>query len=155
MPPPGDPSQPDPFGGGPGHFPPGGGGNPPPGDSGRMVDPDAAPDTRTYAIFMHLMLPIATFTVVPLVLGPLIMWLIKKDQSRFIDDHGKEALNFNLSTLLYYILLIPVGFVTCGVGWYIFMPLVWIVSNIFSILAAIAANRGEYYRYPACIRIIA
>lgn len=105
-------------------------------------------------MFMHLMLVIATFTVVPLILGPLIMWLIKKDESPFINDHGKEALNFNISAAIYYVLFIIAGFLTCGVAWYVGLPLLWVLTNVLSIIAAVSANRGEYYRYPACIRVI-
>jgi uncharacterized Tic20 family protein len=122
------------------------------GKSGRLVDPSVTPDQRTYATFMHLMLVIATVTAVPLVLGPLIMWLIKRDTSPFIDDHGREALNFNISILI-YMLLSGLLFI-CGVG-VVVMPVVWVFGIVFSIIAAIAANRGEYYRYPACIRLIA
>ncbi|MFN7021398.1 MAG: DUF4870 domain-containing protein [Phycisphaerales bacterium] len=122
------------------------------GSRDRHVDLNANASDRTYALFMHLMLPIATFSVLPIVLGPLIMWLIRKDQSAFINDHGKEALNFNLSVLIYIILcavLIPV----CGIGFFL-MPIVWILAVVFSIIAAVSANHGEWYRYPACIRII-
>lgn len=139
--------------------PPGHAGNPfdevtrpPIGSGDRHVDPNATASDRTYALFIHLMLPIATFTVLPIVLGPLVMWLVRKDQSPFINDHGKEALNFNLSVLIYIllcVLLIPL----CGIGVFL-MPVVWILAVVFSIIAAISANHGEWYRYPACIRII-
>jgi uncharacterized protein len=125
---------------------------PSPTASARLSDPAASANDRTYATFMHLMLVIATFTAVPLILGPLIMWLLKKDHSPYINDHGKEALNFNLSIFIYMIAA-ALTFV-CGLG-IVIMPAVWIFGLIFSVIAAIAANRGEYYRYPACIRIIA
>lgn len=121
----------------------------------RLVDQAASADDRTYAMFMHLMLVIATFTVVPLVMGPLIMWLVKREESPFINDHGKEALNFNISTVLYYLAFIVLGFLTCGVTWYLGLPALWIATNVLSVIAAVSANRGEYYRYPACIRIVA
>lgn len=117
-----------------------------------MVDESVTSDQRTYATFMHLMLVLATVTVVPTVLGPLIMWLIKRHESPFIDDHGREALNFNISILI-YMLISGLAFI-CGIG-VILLPIVWGFGLIFSVVAAISANRGEYYRYPACIRIIA
>lgn len=123
------------------------------GMAGRRVDATASSADRTYTTFIHLMLPIATATVLPMVLGPLVMWLIKKNESSFIGDHGKEALNFNLSILIYLILSALAGVVTCGIGFFV-MPLVWVFAIIFSIIAALAANRGEFYRYPACFRII-
>lgn len=118
----------------------------------RVVDAGATPDERTYATLMHLMLVIATFTAVPLVLGPLILWLIKKDESPFLNDHGKETLNFNISILLYMIAA-AVSFL-CGIG-IVLMPVVWVFGLVCSVLGAMSANRGEFYRYPACIRIIA
>lgn len=116
------------------------------------IDPSATPGDRTYCMFIHLMLPIATVTVLPMIFGPLVMWLLRRSDSRFIDDHGKEALNFNFSVLIYLILcvlLIP----ACGIG-FVLMPVLWVVASILSIIAAIATNRGEWYRYPACIRIL-
>lgn len=124
----------------------------PTGPRGRHVDAAATASDRTYAVFMHLMLPIATFTVLPIVLGPLVMWLIRKNESPFINDHGKEALNFNISVLIYIILsalLVPL----CGIGFFA-MGAVWVLAFVFSIIAAISANHAEFYRYPACIRII-
>ncbi len=118
----------------------------------RAVDAASTPSERTYATLMHLMLVIATFTAVPLILGPLILWLIKKDESPFLNDHGKEALNFNISIFL-YMLAAAVSFL-CGIG-VVLLPVVWVFGLVCSVLAAMSANRGEFYRYPACIRIIA
>jgi uncharacterized Tic20 family protein len=117
-----------------------------------LIDPNATPADRTYATFMHLMLPIATFSVLPLVFGPLIMWLIRRQDSPFIDDHGKEALNYNIS-IFFYLFISALTFL-CGIG-IVLMPLVWVMALVTSVLAAIAANKGEFYRYPMCIRIIA
>jgi uncharacterized Tic20 family protein len=118
----------------------------------RVVDEGATANQRTYATFMHLMLIFATFTALPLILGPLVMWLVKKDESPFLNDHGKEALNFNLSIFIYMIAA-ALSFI-CGIG-IVLLPVVWVFGLVFSIIAAVSANRGEYYRYPACIRIIA
>jgi uncharacterized Tic20 family protein len=118
----------------------------------RVVGVDVSSGDRTYATLIHLMLPIATVTVLPMILGPLVMWLVRKDESAFIADHGKEALNFNLTILLYLIgcgVLVPV----CGTGLFL-LPVVWLFAIICSIIAAIAANRGEFHRYPACVRLI-
>lgn len=118
----------------------------------RLVDPAATPDDRTYATFMHLMLVFATFTVLPLVVGPLVMWLIRRERSAFVNDHGKEALNFNISVLLY--MIIAGALFACGIG-VVLMPVVWVFGLVFSVVAAVAANKGEYYRYPACLRLVA
>ena len=92
------------------------------------------------------MLVFATFTVPPMVFGPLIMWLVRRPQSAFINDHGKEALNFNISILI-YALVAALTFI-CGIGMVV-LPAVWLFGLVFSVIAAVAANKGEYYRYPA------
>ena len=93
------------------------------------------------------------------IIGPLIIYLTKKDDSPFVEDQGKEALNFHLtliiaylvSTVLYTILMI----VTCGFGMFLPLPLaVTIYQLIMGIIASTRANNGEYYRYPATIRMI-
>lgn len=117
----------------------------------RLVDGHATPDQRTYALVMHLSF-LATFLSIPPVIAPLIMWLIKRDGSRFLDDHGKEAVNFQLSLVLYSIVLGIIGVVTC-VG-FLGIPIVGILGAIGAVMAGTAANRGEYYRYPATIRFI-
>jgi len=121
---------------------------------GPLTDPDAQSWERTYATFIHLTL--LAFHVVPLalVLAPLILWLIKKNESPFIDDHGREALNFHISLLLYGVAIIPLlGVLTCGVGFILYLP-VYALGILGTIFAAIAANKGEYYRYPATLRFV-
>jgi uncharacterized Tic20 family protein len=82
---------------------------------------------------------------------PLIIWVIKKDQSKFVDDHGKEALNFQLTLLIAYFVG---GATACFiVGFFIIMAAA-VVAIIFGVMAAVAASRGERYRYPLTIRFI-
>ena len=88
-----------------------------------------------------------------MVLGPLLIWLLKKDQSSFIDDQGKEALNFQITIGLFYIGVAILSCVTLGLGG-LLAPVVWIVAIVFAILGTVAANRGERYRYPLAIRLI-
>ena len=86
-------------------------------------------------------------------LVPLIIWLIKKDQSKFIDDQAKEALNFQINIIGQAVILAMIAFATCGLGAVLFLP--WCLwPLIMSILAGVAANKGETYRYPATIRLI-
>lgn len=94
-------------------------------------------------------------------IGPLIIWLIKKDQSRLVDDQGKEALNFHITMLIYSLCALPIAIVlalvTCGVGAFlgVFLILgIGIYGAIMQILAGLDANQGVRYRYPATIRII-
>ena len=112
---------------------------------------------RTYGMFIHLS-SFAGLVVSGLTfLGPLVLWLIRRDEHPFIDHHGKEALNFNLSLLLYGVIGVIGSIVTFGVGLVVALPaiavffVVWIATTI---QAAMKANRGEGYRYPLTIRFL-
>lgn len=118
---------------------------------GRVVDHGAAEWERTYSMFSHLSL-IAWHFVLP-VAPALIMWLIKREKSSFVDDHGREALNFQLSLLAYGVGVFVFGLVSCGAGFLLYLPL-YALAIVGMILAAIAANKGEYYRYPMTIRFL-
>jgi uncharacterized Tic20 family protein len=102
-------------------------------------------DERMWATFCHLSGILLGW------LGPLIFWLIKRDESRFIDDQGKEALNFQLTMLIGFLIGIATSCIIIGI---FIIIAVWIVDLIFCIMGAIAANRGERYRYPLTIRFI-
>lgn len=121
----------------------------PVGSSGRLVDPQATSTERTYALINHLTLLVhVPAPVVP----ALIMWLIKKNESPFLDDHGKEAVNFQITLVGYYLVsaaLTPL----CGVGVGL-MFATYALGLVGMVMAAMAANRGEYFRYPACLRLI-
>jgi hypothetical protein len=89
-------------------------------------------------------------------LGPLIIWLVKKDTSRFIDTVGKETFNFELSVLIYFVAAsfpaVPLIFL-CGLGFLIYAALA--VGNlVFLIIAAVKSNEGMIYRFPANLRLI-
>lgn len=117
----------------------------------RATDHEATADERTYALFTHLTLLALHFIPVPVV-APLIMWQIKKDQSPFLDDHGKEAVNFQISLVLYALLGLPL-IPLCGTGFAVW-AVVYVLGLVGMILGAIAANRGQYYRYPATLRLV-
>jgi uncharacterized Tic20 family protein len=116
---------------------------------------DAVSDSdRTYTTLLHISGGILSLgTAIPGVIAPLVMWLIKKNDSHFIDDHGREAVNFWISMILYTLAIALLTAITCGVG-----AIFFIAQLIFGIIcvirAAIAANHGQYFRYPMCIRLI-
>src|SRR5215210_3855243 len=104
--------------------------------------------------------PLVGLLGIPSPLGPLVVWLAKRESHPAIDDQGKEALNFNLSAFLYAVVLGVVGFVfslTLGFGVFLFLPVflaaivAWIVLVI---VGATRASKGELYRYPLTIRFI-
>ena len=127
---------------------------------GRAYDEGASSSERTYALFTHLVgLVSLSSGGVPLLglIGTIIMWRIKAAESPFLDDHGREATNFQLSLILYTILGVVFTVVTLGFGALLSVPgmIVMIVLAIIGqVRGAMAANRGEFYRYPCCVRFI-
>ena len=83
--------------------------------------------------------------------GPLIIWLMKKDESHFVNEQGKEALNFGISITIYSFVAGLSLMVVIGI---LLMPAVGIFALVNIIRAAMAANKGERFRYPLCIRLI-
>jgi hypothetical protein len=90
-------------------------------------------------------------------IGPLVIWLVKKDTMPFVNDQGKEALNFNITVAIAFVVLFLLSVMTFGIGLIIAIPL-WIIIGIswlvFTIIAAIKANEGVLYRYPFTLRLI-
>ncbi|MDI1290124.1 MAG: DUF4870 domain-containing protein [bacterium] len=106
---------------------------------------------RTYAVFTHLSLGAVMVIAVPVVV-PLVMWLLKREKSAFVDDHGKEAVNFQISLVLYNLaglVLLPI----CGVGAVVMVAAV-VLGIVGAIMGAVAASNGVLFRYPACIRFV-
>lgn len=116
-------------------------------------------DDRMWAVAAHLsgLLAAALSGGILVFLGPLIIWLIKKDESPFVDDQGKEALNFQLTILIIYAILWAMIVFTCFVLLPVVAPCIllpFILQVVLGIIAAIKASNGEYYRYPINIRFI-
>lgn len=116
---------------------------PPTNDSPQAMSKD---DTNM-AMLAHLLGILTGF------IGPLILWLMKKDSSPFVEDQAKEALNFQIAILIVYVALAVVSCVTLGFGALLYIPAM-IVAIVFMIMACIAASKGELYRYPVNIRLI-
>ena len=121
----------------------------------RMVDAGASESDRTYATLLHLSGGVLSlFTPAPAILGPLIMWLIRKNMSAFVDDHGRDALNFWITLIIYAVVIGLLGLPTLTLAWWIGFPLLFLFGVYGVISAAMAANRGEFYRYPMTLRLI-
>ncbi|MBI2468032.1 MAG: DUF4870 domain-containing protein [Candidatus Rokubacteria bacterium] len=84
-------------------------------------------------------------------LGPLVVWLIKKNEYPFVDEQGKESLNFQISVTIYSLPLFILIFVLVGIPLLIAL---FVVDVILVIVAAVKASNGESYRYPLTIRFI-
>ncbi|HEY2344400.1 MAG TPA: DUF4870 domain-containing protein [Xanthomonadaceae bacterium] len=108
---------------------------------------DVPQDQKTMAMLAHLLGILTGF------LGPLVIWLINKDkpEAGFVNDQAKEALNFQITLLLVYIVGIVLSIILIG----IFINLAaWLACIILSIMGGMKANEGVEYRYPFALRLI-
>jgi len=125
-----------------------------------MSDPDSPPalratpteSERTWGMLAHLSaLAGVVVWLIGCVAGPLVVWIARRDQSAFVAEHAREALNFNITVVLaamvcMVLMLVFVGFIL-GAALFI----VWLV---FTLIAAIKASEGETYRYPFSLRLV-
>lgn len=102
-------------------------------------------DDKNIATITHLAGTIFFF------IPSLIVWLLKKDDSVFIADQAKEALNFQITVTLAMFISNILVVILIGLA---FIPVVWLANIVFCIIAAIATSKGETYRYPVCLRLI-
>jgi len=102
-------------------------------------------DSKNMGMLCHLLGIFTGF------LGPLILWLIKKDEDKFVDQQGKEALNFQITVIFAIIASYILMIVFIGI---LLLPATLICNLIFSIMGSIAASKGQNYRYPVSIRLI-
>ena len=121
-----------------------------------MDAPDPGPVSsreRSWAVFTHLSAIAGAILFPPFgaLVGPWLLWMIKRKESAFIDTHGKAALNFQISTVIYYFGIFLLTFV--GVGVFLFPALLafWLIMTI---LAAVRANKGQDPGYKFAFRIL-
>ncbi len=108
-------------------------------------------DDRTWALVAHL----SAFTghVFPFahIIAPLVVWLVKKDTSAFVDEQGKEAVNAQISVTIYALVFGVLCFVLIGIP---LLVALYVANVIFVIVAAMRANDGLPYRYPLILRLV-
>lgn len=113
--------------------------------------PALSQDEKNWAMFCH----IAVFTgfLIPFgnIIAPLVLWLMKKDEMPFVEYHGKEVLNFQITILIavlvsWLLIIIAIGF--------LLLAAIGVFVLIITIIGIIKASQGEYYRYPLAIRFI-
>lgn len=136
---------------------------PPPSDES-TPPPPAGPthEERQWALLAHLsallgVLVSGAWFGVGCFLGPLVIWLWKKDSLPFVDDQAKEALNFNITMAIIGAVLLVITALTLGIGIFLTLPagiIIGIAWLVLVIMGAIKANEGEKYRYPFCLRLI-
>jgi uncharacterized protein len=118
---------------------------------GGLEPAEANADVRMWGMFCHLASLAGLVVPVGNIIGPLVIWLIKKDQMPFVDDQGKESLNFQITMT---IAMVVAGALMCVFVGFILLPAVAIVDIVFTIIATIKANGGIRYRYPMTLRLI-
>ncbi|HUG32654.1 MAG TPA: DUF4870 domain-containing protein [Acidimicrobiia bacterium] len=125
-----------------------------------MADQQVSGDQQTWRVLAHASAFIQ-FLGVPSVVGPLIVWLLRRDDP-VVEPHARAALNFQLSLLIYFLLggiVAFVAFVTIiGIPIaalvVIFLLVLLFLELLFALLATLAASRGELYRYPMTLELV-
>ena len=134
------------------------------------IDPAAAgaatgvsAEERQWAMFAHLSALAGGIVTagwagsIGCFLGPLVIWLMKKETMPFVDDQAKEALNFNITVAIAFFVLFLLTLGTLGLGAILTVPLMIIVGLawlVLTVIAAIKSNEGVRYRYPFAIRLV-
>ncbi len=120
-----------------------------------MEAPDPQPggdkDARTFGMLCHLLAFAGLVIPFGNIIGPLVIWLIKREEYPFVDEQGKEALNFQISVFLYAIVCGLLSLILIGIPLLIALGIFWLVVVI---IASVKANAGESYRYPLNLRLI-
>ncbi len=120
-------------------------------------------EERQWAMFAHLSALIGGIVTagwlasLGCLIGPLIIWQIKKDTMPFAADQAKEALNFNITLAGLMVILTALGLLTIGIGFIVIAPLMLLIgvaALVFIIIASIKSNEGVAYRYPFTLRFI-
>lgn len=124
---------------------------PPPAAPPPPVVGAAGAEERQWAMFAHLSALIGIVIPLASVIAPLIIWQVKKAEMPFVDDQGKEALNFQITVAIAAIVCFILFIVLIGM---LLLPLLGLYWLVFTIIGGIKANNGETYRYPATLRFI-
>lgn len=108
-------------------------------------------DEKNLAVISHALAFCGLIIPFGNILGPLILWLLKKDESPAVNYHAKEALNFQITVSLALVVCAILTFILIG---FILMPIVGISALVITVIAVIKASQGEPYRYPFSLRLI-
>lgn len=110
-------------------------------------------DEQNLAMIAHLggLLGLV-FGGLPGFLVPLVIWLLKKEESAYVGQEAREALNFQLTLLIMYVAILIIGFVTCVGMLLVIVPAV--LQFVFGLIATLDASKGKPYRYPMTLRLI-
>lgn len=109
---------------------------------------------RMWPVLCHVSALVGLIIPFGFIIGPLVVWLLKHHENPEVEIHGKESLNFQITMLGYAVVAALLGIASCGIGWFLMIPLVvaWVVLTV---IASVKASNGEPYRYPLTLRLIA
>jgi uncharacterized Tic20 family protein len=114
--------------------------------------PATSSDIRSWCVLCHAAALLGLFFhFLGHLLGPLIVWLVKRGDSPEVDAHGKESLNFQISMLIYDAIAAILCIVLIGIP---ILIALWVLNTVLVIIASIQASEGKFYRYPITIRLI-
>jgi uncharacterized protein len=106
---------------------------------------------RTWDILCHLAALLGFVVPFGNIIGPLLVWLLKKNSVSSVELHGKEALNFQISMTIYTVIAGLTIIIMIGI---FLLPVIIVANLVLTIIAAIKASNGELYRYPVSIRFV-
>lgn len=118
-------------------------------DGGRISKQER--DTRQWALFLHLSLLAGHAVPMGGIIAPILIWQIKKEELPEIDVHGKNAVNWIISLIIYLVVCVPLCFVLVG---FALLAILGVLAVVFPIIAAMKANEGETWRYPLSITFL-
>lgn len=102
-------------------------------------------DEKNIATITHLAGTVFLF------IPALVVWILKKDDSAYLADQSKEALNFQITVAIAMFIAQLLVWVLIGLA---LVPIIWLANIVFCIIAAISTSKSETYRYPFCLRLI-
>lgn len=109
-----------------------------------IQQPETSKEARNMAMLCHLLGIVGFF-------APLVIWLIEKDKHRFVDEHGRAAMNYQISIMIYYLVSSALCFVIVG---FFLVAALAILHVIFVIIGAVKASKGKPWRYPIAITFL-
>lgn len=110
---------------------------------------DVTDEDRTMALLAHLLTFVGGF------IAPLIIWLVFRERSEFVDHHGREALNFQISLMIWSFAAVVLSCIPLvNVLVVLLMMVGALVACVLVVVAAIEASKGRAYRYPGCLRLV-
>jgi len=114
-------------------------------------DTTLSPDEKNWGMFAHLSALAGFFIPFGIVIGPLVIWLLKKDEMPFVADQGREALNFQITMAIALLISAVLVFVFIGI---LLIGAVLLFDLVMTIIATVEASKGNRYRYPFALRLI-